>query len=277
MNIDKYLAEFDDWAIRNSLSESSAKVYRSMWGKLMRSLVGAGIDPTHATENDYCRAIESMSTNGRQPASTVCRRYAQLIARVTDDFHRLPSLYPEGPRKKPAEIASEEALKLILAMPDRTWKHLRDRAIAASMAFGGLKPGEAVSAPTSALRKMADGEFVFMVPGSRHRSAPISSAGRIFMQAWLDCRDKEGIRTAELFPASVDGGLLAYSTVYRKIETTMKEVGIEKRLAGGSLLRHGFGYRQAYAGVKPVMIKKWMGLFREKSVEVYMPTKGKPV
>lgn len=277
MDIDRHLAEFDLWAGKANLSPSSCKVYRSMWGKIIRSLLAAGIDPQHAKEMDYIGAIESMSTNGRQPSVAVCRRYAQLISRVTENFHQLPARYPEQPRKKPAEIAGEEALKLLLSMPSNTWKHLRDRAIAATMAFAGLKPGEAIAAEATSLKKRADGDFVFMVTGSRHRSAPLSSAGEPFLQAWMDCRTEMGISTRELFPASLQGGQLAFSTVYRKIESTMKEAGIQKRLAGGSLLRHGFGYRQAFAGVKPVMIKNWMGLFREKSVEVYLPRKGKPV
>ena len=252
------LNSFKDWLSTKGISQSSAKIYLFMWGKLIRwkdahDLRFAGIRAGHIDQflNDaglqkhhryrYVRLIErvyqhlALANPGLgNPGSLAARQ------RVGEGSNDPMAFLREDQREVLIRWIVRDVSGEAYARKDESWKEKRDLAITAAMLGGGVKVGEARALSVSCISE--DGAWLTIkgVGEPDHKTCLLPFA-RSVMQRWIETRIAMRLPGDWLFAAGADGRQMDAVTIWRRVQRVIERAGItmESR-EGPQTLRNTF-------------------------------------
>lgn len=273
--------EFAEWLAAQSLSESSQKIYSSMFAKFARWLSANGLSLEDCGEKDiehflnesqlvkehryrYIRLLERLyvyllvvkKMKIENPGSNAAR--AGIGLGNNDQMHFLTTgqcdaiakyisaPQGEGVEGKIEKIEKQKRSRHWTSFAE--WRSARDKALAATILFGGAKVVEASLLSVNCITI----ESHLKIPqnaGVPYHESLILPEGWSSVLRWLKCRDKEGFPTKVLFPSNDLGEPMHPASIYRRVrevtECAFELAGldiVESRLSPQTL-------RNTYAGM----------------------------
>lgn len=280
------------------LRSSSVTVYRSMFGKYLRFLVKNRIDFFDVSSADLLAFLDNTKglDGDLKPVlkSRIKYKYLRLIERIYTHLHVNPNParhacfdifqrgdHDKGGRDEAMAVLTEEQQNTFLAALPQTltgnWKTIRDRAMQAMMIGSGLKVSETLGLRVENVSETEsiNGSITITVsPGvdsgiSRWHQTPLRAFAVPEVQSWLRERRERKIVGPLLFPASINGGRLNPSTIYRQVKATFVRAGIAVPRLGGRTLRNTFAVRELRGGAGIELIGEFMGHRKRRSIEEY--------
>lgn len=179
------------------------------------------------------------------------------------------------PNKKPA--LTQEPMKLLLATCDDSLRGRRDRALLLfALASGGRRRSEIVTASMERLRRLAFGQFVYVLGQSKTNQLaqedpntfkPVVGDAGIALEAWLTA---SGITSGAVFRrirrGDIVGEALNPAAVRKIVMDHARQAGLEEPYSAHSL-RAGF---MTEAGLQNVPLGEAMALSGHASIGVAM-------
>lgn len=254
---------------------SSLTVYGAILGKLEALAFDDGeslLTVSPKTISTFLGDLANMNT---------AKRYACFL----DDFYgylaseNIVSVSPaHGLRNKysyPEKVAAttgfanaEQEQAFLQALPKpRTWKKARDAALLALSLGTGLKLKEMIFLNLKDV--FPDVEVPVVIVHHRHtsRAVPIRKEALPFLREWLKARAEGPLNALdECFPASLSGGRLDPSTVWRHARKVLEAAGLsELTHFGTSALRVSYARIEAEEGSSLPVLQHRLGHIRETS------------
>ena len=283
--------------------DSSVRVYRAMFGKVLAHLQDRQTDLLHATPAD----IRSFFERGSPLTDTTRWRYLRLLERVYHYLHDEMDLVGElNPAAAVAVTVATRPESMARARRERAtvcidasaqarmvsviellrregehpgvaaWKRERDAAMVAAMLGAGLKVAEIVGLNADRVsRPEPDGSVTIEVPPAaaegtvrwhRTRLAPFAVEP---VQKWIERRARLGIAGQLLFPSDKAGRPMDKATVYRRTRAAFERAGVEALHRGGRTLRNSFAARELVEGGQPDLVGEMLGHRERRSIERY--------
>lgn len=287
------------------LSDQSINVYRAMFSRFLIYIYAINKTLFDVTpEEIYAFLTATYETKAGKKLileSDIQNRYLRLLERVftylecnprpTDNINlgRLKDHYQLRGRDKqtvalndveitaflsclPAPMAKERSGRL-----SANWKKKRDRALQCVVLGAGLTVAEVVKLEIDAIDSelQLDGSLGIQV-NEYELENEFENMHMTYMhselvpelEAWLTERKKLFPQGTLIFPGTT-GQQLDKATVYRQIRKTFESAGIELPRRGGRTLRNTFAIREIQSGTDSQELLHKMGLFEERSLEIY--------
>ena len=288
--------------------DSSVRVYRAMFGKVLAHLRDRQTDLVRATPTD----IRTFFERGGTITDTTRWRYLRLLERVFGHLHDelgltdaknpasavalavavRPESVPKVRRERHTECVDLTAqARLFAAIEARAiesprpgaaaWKRERDTAMIAAMLGAGLKVAEVVGLNVERVgRPQPDGSLLIEVPPAAaegtvrwHRTRLVPAAVPAMLR-WLDRRAALGVGGQLLFASDLAGRPMDKATVYRRTRAVLEEVGVQATHLGGRTLRNSFAAREIVDGNQLDMVGEMLGHRERRSIERYRRAAG---
>lgn len=252
------LKSFEGWLSTKGISQSSAKIYLFMWGKLIRwkddhDLRFSGIRAGHIDQflNDaglqkhhryrYVRLIERVYQH-LAPANPGLGNPGSLTARqrVGEGSNDPMAFLREDQREILIRWIVRDASGEAYTRKDESWKEKRDLAITAAMIGGGVKGGEARALSVSCISE--DGAWIGIKVAGKpgHKTCLLPFAQPVIRQ-WIETRTAMRLPGDWLFVAGGDGRQMDAATVWRRVQRVIERAGIAmKSREGPQTLRNTF-------------------------------------
>lgn len=287
-----------------AVKSSSATVYRSMFGSLVRHLDAVGTPFLEMTEDGFTAFLES-----KECTAAVRKRYIRMVERVFDYLMSrglvmrnpaslaAPQLLSQPtkalPREKPTTFVSREheneALSQVLRqmVASEDWRIVRDAAMVAILWGAGLKMYELRAMRVNWISGRHP-EFEIQVPQvgvSRPHRVPLTGLHADCLAAWLSMRLKLGFQQPLLIVKSLTEGRLPYvptvgprgqkdpgmehSSVYLRVKRALLQAGIDPARLGGRALRNSYAVRELADGHDADLVEERLGLRAPESMGRY--------
>lgn len=218
---------------------------------------------------------------GEQGNPNTAKRYACFL----DDF------YAHFKRKEVIEVSPAEGLREKYSYPEvaspttgfssdvdevaflrslpapHTWKRSRDAGLLALAVGAGLKLKEVIRLADQDMLLEGESPAVVVHHGEHSREVPIREIALPYVRAWDRVRRETGMgHLIEYFPATLHGGYLAPSTVFRHARSALLKAGIASLShLGLSALRVSYARREASEGSAVPVLQRRLGHKRELS------------
>lgn len=280
---------------------STASVYRDMWARYVRWLNDSNLSLAAVTMHDILRFMEQRSATGRRKleGETIRRQYVTLLERVYAHLGFQPNPASQfllqlarSARSVQGHDAQTNVLTLaqqaqfLDALPESPrlaseplvgWKIRRDRAMQALMLGAGLKVAEAIGTYTDNIgSQLEDGSVPVTISPSaaggtvRWHQTYLRAFAADLVLSWVAERRNLNIPGQLLFPATLNGGRLDKSTVYRHVKATFASAGIEIPRRGGRTLRNAFAVRELHAGESIETVGEFLGHRKQRAMDRYI-------
>lgn len=280
------LACFDGWLWLNQMSVESAKVYRFMWGKLIRWMRSneLGFVKMRSTHIELFFIEERITKHHRY-------RYVRLIERVyqhlalenpglgnpgsqaarkgVGEGSNSPTAYlDKNQRESLIQWISRDLSRETYARKDLHWKEKRDLAITAVMLGGGVKVGEAQALSVSCM-SVADYAWLEIEEENGHgHTTCLQPFARDVLRQWVMHRARMAFPGNWLFVAGADGRKMDAATLYRRAQRVMECAGINlDAREGPQTLRNTFVSMLFDQAVPDATVGSYLGLREAASVD----------
>lgn len=275
MQADKLLKQYSVETGRH-YKASSLTVYGSILGKLGVLANESGEDLLTVSSATIAKFL-SEQTNVNTAKRYACfldDLYAYIVSigmRKESPAHKLRDKYsyPEKGVGIKGFAGDREERAFLAALPSgHSWKKTRDAALLALSLGTGLKLKEMIYLNQSDLH-LERAEPTVMVH-HRHvsRAVPIRKEVLPFLERWIKVREENATlrQLDECFPASLIGGRLAPSTVWRHAQKALKAAGLSDLTHFGvSALRVSYARIEAEEGSTVPLLQHRLGHIRETS------------
>lgn len=273
------LGEYERALATAPLAKQTRRAYRSRVAGFLQWLVVAGADgdplaDPAARDRAVDRYRQHLVADGARPTT--------LNAALTalDHFYRHLRLGPAATGRAPVPAAVRHALPpeqrgRLLHAVDRQ-DSPRDRAIAYTLLFTGLRTAELVALDLSDLRLAAGGGRLIVPPAaSSPREVPLHERPRPVLRAWLRERDRwSGADATGALFLNRRGGRLTTRSVTDLVARLGEQAGLTELPGGGRLtpqaLRHTFGACLLAGGADLVLVAALMGHKRLDTTRRYL-------
>ncbi|WP_075790970.1 tyrosine-type recombinase/integrase [Massilia putida] len=264
------------------VSNKSAHIYRSMFGKFALWLARENKAFTRVVEQDLIRFISQNRAHGEQN-SLISRRYLRLLERCYHHLQIRPNPATAALQVAGANgyIAQDHGMQVLDASdiaafvnalpplsppgpnragrPPKAWKRRRDHAMQATMLFAGLRVAEAIGLRLSEVNDPFDGAFgddgivLALSPEGKHDTSHahdtvLRAYGAQALRTWLREREALGVKGDLVFPGDLAGKPMSAVTVYRQVRATFGRAGIDVDHNGGRTLRNTFAVEELREG-----------------------------
>jgi site-specific recombinase XerD len=260
---------------KKNYRKSSLTVYGAILGKLETMAQGHGeklLAASPSTLERFLREQKNVNTVKRYACflDDFYDYYLQEKVIRTSPAHGLREKYsyPEKVAATKGFVNDTEEQAFLAALPQpRTWKKARDAAMLALSLGTGLKLKEMISLNQRDVFLDADVPVVMVHHRHLSRAVPIRKEVLPFVQCWLKMREEPPLRDLdECFPATVEGGRLAPSTVWRRARKVLEAAGLEDLPHfGTSALRVSYARIEAEEGSALPLLQHRLGHKRETS------------
>ena len=264
-------------------SVGSGKHYRSSSLTVYGAILGK-LEALAFEESESLLAVSPKTIGaflGEQGNMNTAKRYACFL----DDFYshlasenviavspahglRNKYSYPEKVAATTGFANAEQEQAFLQALPEpRTWKKARDAALLALSLGTGLKLKEMIFLNLKDV--FPDVEVPVVIVHHRHtsRAVPIRKEALPFLRTWLKARADSPLQAlGECFPASLKGGRLDPSTVWRHTRKVLEAAGLnELTHFGTSALRVSYARIESEEGSSLPVLQHRLGHIRETS------------
>lgn len=270
-------------ALLNNYSTGSGKCYRKSSLTVYGAILGK-LELRAFTKNESLLSVSPGTINeflSEQKNVNTAKRYACFLADFYAFFlseHVLQQSPAQGLREKysyPEKIAAttgfvednaEQAFLDALPRP-RTWKKARDAALLALALGTGLKLKEMISLNLRDIFIEQDTPVVLVHHRHISRAVPIRKEVLPFIETWLQFRKNLPLpNMLECFPATISGGRLVPSTVWRQARKALEAAGLEDLTHfGTSALRVSYARIETEEGSTLPLLQQRLGHLRETS------------
>jgi integrase/recombinase XerD len=281
-------------ATTSPLRISSVKVYKAMFARYLRWLATHQIKFLKVTSSDLMAFLEGKQGEDKQPIlnSRIKYRYLRLMERIYTHLQVVPNPSQhacfdifQGDRSKAGRdesmsvLTEEQQAAFLAALPTSTtnnWKTVRDRAMQTMMIGAGLKVSEVISIRVRDVGEVsATGSIpITITPGTtggiaRWHQTQLRPFAVAEVQNWLRERRDRKIPGALLFPATLNGGRLDPSTVYRQVKATFERAEVAVPRRGGRTLRNTFAVRELNGGADTEVVGEYLGHRKRRAINEY--------
>ncbi|QYY33750.1 integrase (plasmid) [Cupriavidus pinatubonensis] len=278
---------FDHWLASRGVSDSSAKIYGSMWRKWLRWTAERKLTMTAWEAHHIGEFLDDSDLHKRHRY-----RYARLIERV---FHHLATLRPgmhnpasvavqqklaEGenapttfldPNERTAieaYLANVPPLPRSVAVSAEQWRASRDLALLALFYGAGVKVSQAKALKRKALSASGLAITVPQKMGPRVVQTPVEvlEVARPAMGAWLQMLARAGVPGEWLFPTASDGRAMHAASMFRRVTAQLEALAIaDKARLSPQTLRNTYAANRFDRGDTPEEVGSALGLIDEAS------------
>lgn len=271
------LDRFDLHMRRRGLAEATCKGYSS---DLQDLAVWASERGLEAPQLDYKmlrRYAQDVSARGIA-ASSLARKlasirafYGSLLERgeVSQNVAELLTT-PKQPRDLPRVLSASETLRLLDGIPTSTPLQMRDRAMFELTYACGLRAGELIALPLSAL-DLDEEQLRVEGKGGRTRIVPIGEEAGKSLRRYLDRARPalaQGAPGAEWLFLTKSGGKLQPSDVRRRLEACLRHAGVAAGISPHSL-RHSFATHLLNGGADLRSVQELLGHRSISATQIY--------
>ena len=248
-------------------------------------LAARGLTLASAEAPDVEAYFAELGRRGLSPATASRRRAAlrQLYRFVLGEGWRAddPSRRVDAPRRGrplPRVLSRQEAAALITAAGTRDEvKGLRLACMIELAYAGGLRVSELTSLTLAALAR--DPEFLMVLgKGGKERLAPLNTAARTAVRAWLEVRARtlpRGDATNPwLFPSGGKGGRLTPRRFAQLLGEAAITAGIDPERVSPHVLRHAFATHLLEGGADLRVVQTLLGHADIATTQIYTHVAG---
>lgn len=276
--------------------DSSAAVYRSMWGALSAWCVSRGLPLDRWQPGDLQAFLLSRGADDELSA-----RHAWRLLMLADAVQALRARSSGGPHNAaarsllqsnpawryanaadktplPEHLHAAEARQLVAwllnpapgedpAAAGPSWQALRNRTAVALQLGAGLTPGDIRAATVDGVvtegGRAAGLPWKLRIPAhgsAPAREAPLAPWAARLLRTWLDTRCALQMAGPVLFPATRAGRPWGKVAQYGAAKAVLAAAGVPEGDGGSFKLRHTFALRQLRRGTAPEDVARWMGL-----------------
>ena len=298
---------------KSHLSQESVAVYKAMFSRFLSFIDQRKLDLFNVESDDiYAYLTQTYETESGPKfvlESEIQYRYLRLLERVftyldrlprpTDDllFGHLKEHYKLRGRNQKTVVLTEDEIQSFLAAlpypstPERSdrqnanWKKIRDRNLQCVVLGAGLTIFQVIALKLSDFDKeiQMDGTWKITIAAcfttddeNKHDVSHITFLHSRFvpeLTEWIKLRQAVHPQSELLFP-NTDGAILNKATVYRQIRKTFERAGIDLPRRGGRTLRNTFAVNELLAGTHTEELKEKLGLYEERSMNIYVNAAG---
>lgn len=271
------LERFERSLRRRGVSAATMKAYG---GDLLSFARWADERGLRAVDLDYRtlrRWAQEISAQGLA-ASSLARKlasvrsfYGHLLERgaVAQNVAELLTT-PRQSQDLPRVLSAKEAARLLDGIPDATLLQVRDRAMF-ELTYGcGLRAGELIALPTSAL-DLDEEQVRVEGKGGRTRVVPVGEHAGSTLRRYLDqCRPHLVARDNDpgLLFLSKSGRPLQPSDVRRRLESCLRSAGVAAGISPHSL-RHSFATHLLNGGADLRSVQELLGHRSLSATQIY--------
>ena len=248
-------------------------------------LAARGLTLASAQAPDVEAYFAELGRRGLSPATASRRRAAlrQFYRFVLGEGWRAddPSRRVDAPRRGrplPRVLSRQEAAALITAAGSRDEvKGLRLACMIELAYAGGLRVSELTSLTLAALAR--DPEFLMVLgKGGKERLAPLNTAARTAVRAWLEVRARtlpRGDATNPwLFPSGGKGGRLTPRRFAQLLGEAAITAGIDPERVSPHVLRHAFATHLLEGGADLRVVQTLLGHADIATTQIYTHVAG---
>ena len=248
-------------------------------------LAARGLTLASAQAPDVEAYFAELGRRGLSPATASRRRAAlrQFYRFVLGEGWRAddPSRRVDAPRRGrplPRVLSRQEAAALITAAGSRDEvKGLRLACMIELAYAGGLRVSELTSLTLAALAR--DPEFLMVLgKGGKERLAPLNTAARTAVRAWLEVRARTLPRgdaaNPWLFPSGGKGGRLTPRRFAQLLGEAAITAGIDPERVSPHVLRHAFATHLLEGGADLRVVQTLLGHADIATTQIYTHVAG---
>jgi site-specific recombinase XerD len=255
---------------------SSLNVYGAILGKLGVLANEAGEDLLTVSATTIAKFLSEQSNVNtvKRYACFLDDLYAYIVKigmRKESPAYKLRDKYsyPEKGVGIKGFSGDAQASAFLAALPTgQSWKKTRDAALLALCLGTGLKLKEMIYLNQCDLHLERDEPTVVVHHRHVSRAVPIRKEVLPFIERWMKLREEDSTlrRLEECFPATLIGGRLASSTVWRHAQKALKAAGLSDLTHFGvSALRVSYARIEAEEGSTVPLLQHRLGHIRETS------------
>jgi integrase/recombinase XerD len=179
---------------------------------------------------------------------------------------------PRAPRALPRVLRPDQTEALIEAVDPRTPLGLRDRAMLEVLYGSGLRIGELVSLPLSALDARA-GLLRVRGKGGRERVVPIGAQGLAAVAAWLErgrpALARRGRRAGDAIFLSRRGEPMSRQNFFVRLRALARSAGLDASAVSPHVLRHAFATDLLEGGADLRAVQAMLGHADLATTQIY--------
>jgi|Wag4MinimDraft_19_1082662.scaffolds.fasta_scaffold00384_11 integrase/recombinase XerD len=248
-------------------------------------LAARGLTLASAEAPDVEAYFAELGRRGLSPATASRRRAAlrQFYRFVLGEGWRAddPSRRVDAPRRGrplPRVLSRQEAAALIAAAGTRDEvKGLRLACMIELAYAGGLRVSELTSLTLAALAR--DPEFLMVLgKGGKERLAPLNTAARAAVRAWLEVRARTlprgDMANPWLFPSGGKGGRLTPRRFAQLLGEAAVTAGIDPERVSPHVLRHAFATHLLEGGADLRVVQTLLGHADIATTQIYTHVAG---
>jgi integrase/recombinase XerC len=173
---------------------------------------------------------------------------------------------PKSPKRLPAALTPDEAVRLVALDDDDRWS-VRDRALLELAYSSGLRLSELVSLDVTGV-DLAQGEVRVMGKGSKERIVPVGAAARGAIARWLAQRAGLADATQDAMFVGAGGRRLSGRTIERRLAAWAVKQGLDRHVHP-HMLRHSFASHVLQSSGDLRAVQEMLGHASIASTQVY--------
>jgi integrase/recombinase XerD len=174
-----------------------------------------------------------------------------------------------GRRFPPEVLTPEEVRSLIRACSARAPTGIRNRALLAVLARGGLRVSEALALRPKDVDPAAGSLTVLRGKGGRSRVAGLDPGAMALVERWLQVRRALGVGPRRPLFCTLKGGPLQSAYLRELLPRLARKAGVEKRVHPHGL-RHTHAAELVAEGVPVNVIQAQLGHASLRTTDVYL-------
>lgn len=308
--LDDPVRGFAQWIGRQEIEEETRKVKEFMWGKWCRHIRSRDIPVRSVTSADiedffemegvqkahrsrYLKLIERAYAHldslglklSRNPGSEA---YAQRLGKGSNDLtvfledHEIEEIKRVIRRRMKRAVdgdieskgREEKEEKKRKGRKKAAWIEIRDAALCAVMMGGGASV-DSIERLSVSCTNRGSGRLTLPRKGLAGYEAPLLPLAQAALDAWLDYRERAGIRGTALFPADAGSrrnattltttDAMSATAIFRATRSVLKDAGITGARACGQTLRNAYAGMLIDLGYSDIELQQAMGFAQATS------------
>jgi site-specific recombinase XerD len=268
---------------QRSLSPASRAVYSTMWQAFCAFVVAERLSLDSVDAPALQRFVLQRQVSARHARRLLVlvdwlltfdaqrEEKAKNTAAATllqESEYRFAEAKDKTPLPQTLDDAQVQSLleRILTPVKEGTWARLRNQAMVAVMLGGGLKPGETVALPLTAIHYQGEARLPYkLVLPARDRTpareTPLAPYARQVLAAWLAKRGELGLEGTAAFPARRrGGGILTNRMLLAHYASLLEEAHVILEKHGALALRHSFAVRNLKGGKPLAHVQHWLGV-----------------